>query len=92
MPTQVIDRVVKHSLVGGELLQRADFSARADDRDEIIWLEFLIDELARLLANPRHTLERHSQIVDDESYSASSIMSMHYGRNDGSCNLIFGGA
>ena len=57
IPAQAIARVVKHSPVGGELLQRANFSRCANDRYQIIRLKLFVDELADLIARDCDALE-----------------------------------
>jgi len=46
IPTRFLNGAIKQALVISELLQRSHVAARANDRDQITWLQLHINELA----------------------------------------------
>ncbi|HEX7723034.1 MAG TPA: hypothetical protein VF397_12800 [Pyrinomonadaceae bacterium] len=48
IPFHAINYAQQQALVIGELLERADFAARADYRDQIVWLEMIQHQKAKV--------------------------------------------
>ena len=66
IPLECVDGGVQGLPIARELLQRVARGAGADDGDEIVRAELLVDEAMQRVAHRRIALERRPEIVDDD--------------------------
>jgi len=70
-------RGIQLPLVVGELLQRADFATRANDRNQVVGLDFFVHKLAQMFPDRAHALHRNAEIVDDQCDGSMAFVRAH---------------